>query len=252
MSVNVGVERCFAFINCQLQAGREPESPGAAAARWFITLSRQSASGAHATGETLAKILQSRMPPGPAPWTVFDRNLVERVIEDHHLPRRLEKYMPEDRVTEITDIMDELFGLHPSSWTLVHQTSETILRLAQLGCCILIGRAAPAVTGRLEHGFHVRLIGSLEKRIERMMHFEELDRTAARKRIEKEDRARERYVRKYFRVNVNDPLRFDLVVNTDYFTAQDVAEVIAEAFLRRVRNGEPPVRTATRDNPLPR
>jgi hypothetical protein len=41
--------------------------------------------------------------------------------------------MPEDRVSDLTDLIDEMFGLHPPFWTLVNQTAETILRLAEQG-----------------------------------------------------------------------------------------------------------------------
>ena len=57
-------------------------------------------------------------------------------------------------------------GLHPSSWTLVQQTNATILQLAQMGNVILVGRGATVITSKLNNVFHVRLVGSLEKRIE--------------------------------------------------------------------------------------
>lgn len=236
--MNIGVERCFSFINAQLSSAGRVTYLGQAAAPWFVTIARQSGCGAHVTGAKLAEILQAHCPAGPAPWTVFDRNLVEKVIEDHHLPKRLEKFMPEDRTTEIADIMDELFDLHPSSWTLVHKTSETILRLAELGNCILIGRAAAIVTGKLEHGLHVRLIGSPEKRVERMIQFEELDRTVARSLVAEQDRARQRYVWKYFHQDITDSLLYHLVINTDAFSCEQAAHLIAEGLINLTRCGK--------------
>ena len=97
-----------------------------------VAISRQSASGAHAVGEKLAWYLQPYELPGARQWTVFDRNLVEKVLEDHHLPERLARFMPEDATSHINDIMEELFGLHPAPEILVQQTSETILRLAKM------------------------------------------------------------------------------------------------------------------------
>ena len=65
-----------------------------------------------------------------------------------------------------------------------------------------------------------------------MMHFEELSRTAARARVRREDLARERYVKKYFRETINKPLRFHLVINTDKFSDEEAAHVIAEGLLQ--------------------
>lgn len=236
--MNIGVERCFSFIHAQLGSAGRVTYLGPTGPRWFVTIARQSGCGAHVTGAKLAELLEARCPAGPAPWTVFDRNLVERVIEDHHLPKRFEKFMPEDRTTEIADVMDELFDLHPSSWTLVHKTSETILRLAELGNCILIGRAAAIVTSKLEHGLHVRLIGSPEKRIERMMHFEEIDRAAARALVAEQDRARQRYGWKYFHKDLTDSLLYHLVINTDLFSCDQAAHLIAEGLANLMRCGK--------------
>ena len=81
--------------------------------------------------------LQARDPKASPPWTVFDRNLVAEVLQEHHLPERLAGSMPEDRVSEIADTLDELFGLRPSSWTLVRKTADTILHLAEIGNVIV-------------------------------------------------------------------------------------------------------------------
>jgi cytidylate kinase len=242
MSTNVGLDKCFTFIHAQLQPGGKESPLGAGAPpRRFVTLSRQAGCGAHVTAEKLAELLEAQQPGGPCPWTVFDRNLVEQVLEDHHLPKRLEKYMPEDSTSEIADIMDEVFDLHPSSWTLVHKMSETILRLATLGNCVLIGRGANVITAKLEHGLHVRLIGSLEKRAERLQRFQQLTRREALALAEQQDRARNNYVKKYFGRAIDDPSLYDLVINTDSFSCDEAAALIALAVLKGapIRRAEP-------------
>jgi len=116
MTIETGLERCQAFINCQLQPpGKERLVPRGAVKWRAVTISRQSGSGGHAVASRLAEYLQARETGGRCPWTVFDRNLVEKVLEDHHLPKRLARFMPEDRISEISDTMDELFGL-PGRW----------------------------------------------------------------------------------------------------------------------------------------
>ncbi len=232
MSTNIRLDSCLSFINSQFLPGTRAEPP--AAVRRFVTISRQAGSGAHSVAELLVDYLRAHAPSTPHPWTVFDRNLVETVLADHHLPKRLEKYMPEDRITEIADIMDELFGLHPSSWTLARKTSETMLRLAELGYCILIGRGAPGVTAKLPYGLHVRLIGSLERRVERMQQLENLSRKEAEELVAREDRGRHRYMQKYFHKSVDDPLLYHLIINTDFFSMEEAAQMIGSAVLQHV------------------
>jgi cytidylate kinase len=232
MNSAISFDKCLAFINCQMQPAERP--PGAKPARPLklaVTLSRQTGSGALLVAERLAQLLQERAPAEACAWTVFDRNLVQKVLEDHRLPKQLAQFMPEDRVSQFADMMQELLGLHPPSSTLVSQTTETILKLADLGNVILVGRGAHVITSKLSHVFHARLIGSLEKRAQRVQEHLHLDREAALAFIEKEDRGRERYLRIHFQANINDPLLYHLIINTDRMRCDDAAHMIADAAL---------------------
>lgn len=217
-----GLEHCHTFINCQLdpdQAGRgglnRPLRPA-------VTLSRQAGCGALVVAQKLAAILQRDLPADEPPWTVFDRNLMDKVLEDHNLPARLAKFLPEDRATELQDITHELFGLRPPSWTMIQQTSETILKLAELGHVILIGRGANVITSRLPHVIHVRLVAPLETRIQHCQESYDMTARAARDFCRREDDGRRRYLKKYFQANVDDALLYHLSINTG-FTSYDVA-----------------------------
>ena len=81
-----------------------------------VTISRETGAGA----VTVAGLLAERLQKGTsAKWAVFDRNLVERVIEDHEMPVRMRRFLPEDSQSAIASAVEEIFGLHPSVWTLV-------------------------------------------------------------------------------------------------------------------------------------
>jgi hypothetical protein len=164
---------------------------------------------------------------------VFDRNLVERVLEDHHLPQRLAKFMPENQASEISDTIDELCGLHPPSWLLVRQTAETILRLAKLGNVIIIGRGANIITAKLKSVFHVRLVASLEARVRHIEEKDRLDRKAALEFIHREDRGRKRYLKKHYQKDINDPLLYHLTINTDLINYERAARLIADTPMQK-------------------
>lgn len=231
MNPEIALERCQAFINCQLQPGHVPALSGDGQHLRAVTISRQTGSGGHTVAEQLAALLQAQEPAGGRPWTIFDRNLVERVLEDHHLPNRLARFMPEDRVLEISDTMDELFGLHPPSWILVRKTAETILRLAGLGNVIIIGRGASIITSKLAHVVHVRLVGSLARRAEYMARVNGCSLKEALKFVRREDLGRRRYLRKYFQKDIDDPLLFHLIINMDSVSAETAARMIAAALV---------------------
>ena len=107
------------FLLHRLPTGSPRQRPLAALKlRPAITLSRQTGSGARAIAGGTRRFLQSH-DTVPCPWTVFDKSLVEKVLEEHKLPKETARFMPEDRVSAIQDAVEELLGLHPSSRTLV-------------------------------------------------------------------------------------------------------------------------------------
>jgi len=229
MNSQPGFEKCVSFIASQFLAGTEQ----APSNKLAITISRQSGSGGHAVAEHLVHYMNTNAPRGELPWMAFDRNLVEQVLEDHGLPHYLSRLMPEDRISDLTDMLHQMFGIHPPFYTLVHQTSETILRLANQGNVILIGRGANLVTNKLRHVFHVRLVGSLKKRVAHMQEIRGVDSKAALEIVEREDRGRQRYVKKYFSEDVDNPLIYDLVINTDLVSYEQTARMIGDAVLHR-------------------
>jgi cytidylate kinase len=232
--MEAGVQQCLSFIQCHLQPGREVALSNEPR-RWrAVTIARMSGSGGHAVAERLAEFLQTLAPAG-CPWTVFDRNLVEQVLADHHLPARLAKFMPEDRVSAVQDAMDELLGTHPPQEKLVHKITETVLRLAELGNVILIGRGATLITSRLNYAFHVRLVGSEEKRVRHMQELLPLGEKEARAFVRAEDRGRRRYTKRYYGRDVDDPLLYHLMINTDLVDYDAAARIIGTAMFAQRR-----------------
>jgi cytidylate kinase len=234
MIESAGLEHCLSFINCQLRDGGKSGTQAESGIRHAVTISRQAGCGALAVAQKLAEYLQSRSPKDACPWTVFDRNLMDKVLEDHNLPTRLARLLPEDTISKIDDILAELFDVRPSVETMVRQTTETVLRLAGLGNVILIGRGGNVITAELPHMLHVRLVAPLEKRVEyshREYHKYNLTLDQARKFCLNEDRGRERYLKKYFNTDINDSLLYHMIINTGLVNYDDAAKLIGDAVL---------------------
>jgi cytidylate kinase len=235
MNTRIGLDRGISFIESHLHGDTHPHAQHyvSETKRDVVTISRQAGSGAAEIAAKLGELLQANEPQTTPPWTVFDRELVEKVLEQHHLPKELSKYMPENYINEFEGTLDELFGLHPASWILVRQTGETILRLATMGSVILIGRAANVITAKLPQAFHVRLAGSVEKRAARIQESQHLDRKEALAFISKADAGRRRYLKRYYKKDIDDPLLYHLVINTDLFNFNEAARLIFNAIVSR-------------------
>ncbi len=199
----------------------------------FVTISRECGTYGTTIAGLLVEHLSKHERHGEMSWTVFDRELIRKVIEEHKFPARFESYFAESSVPRIRDILEELFGLHPPKETFVFCMSKTILHLASLGHVILIGRGANIVTRKLPNGMHVRLVGSFERRLAHMKEYLNLGEKDAREYIIKEDEDRRAYVKRYFQKDISDASLYDLVINTDRVSLQEAVMIIGNMVLMR-------------------
>jgi cytidylate kinase len=194
-----------------------------------ITISRQAGSGAKPVCEKLVNIMDEYSEPEGVKWAYFDRNLIEKVLEDHNLPKQISEFMEEGKYKHLSSVVNELLGLKPAEWTIIHKTTDTILQLARMGSVVIVGRGANIITSKLNNAFHVRLVASMEKRIEYMQSLMKFTEKEALNYIKKEDENRKKYLKSYFDVDADDPLLYHMVVNTDLLTHKGAAYLIAEA-----------------------
>jgi len=193
----------------------------------FITLSRQAGAGAETVAHLLAEKLNANLPKDAQPWTVFDKNLITKVLEDADLPQEIAKHVQEDKDTTVKALVGELLGLHPSMWTIFHHTSDTILKLARLGRCIIVGRGAEIITAKLPGGTHIRLVAPEATRLAHLKKHFGLDDKAAAKYLHEHDEGRRRYVKTNFDKNIEDPLLYHAILNTGLLTFPQTADLIA-------------------------
>ncbi|MDE2222862.1 MAG: cytidylate kinase-like family protein [Candidatus Omnitrophica bacterium] len=196
--------------------------------RWerpFVTVSYELGACAKSILTSLQEYLTRKERRRTGIWQLFDGNLLEEVINDHQLSSDVLPYLG-TAASELEDIIEEVIGLHPSRHVLVHKMNKTILRLSQRGYVILVGRGANVVTGQMPRGVHVRLIGSVDRRVRYLMEYYKIGEGQAKQYIIREGRKRREYYRKYFHQDINDPRLYDLIINTDKLSVQDIIGMI--------------------------
>ncbi|MCX6897528.1 MAG: cytidylate kinase-like family protein [Verrucomicrobia bacterium] len=234
MQMRIPTEVCRSYIDCQAKRAervawerREKESLP------VVTISRQAGAGGFTLAQKLAQYLQQHDQRAACPWTVFDKQLVQKVLEDHKLAGSVARFMPENKYSEIRDTVEELLGLHPARWTLVEKTSETVLHLAQMGNAVLVGRGANVIIGFVPNAVHVRLIGSVEKRVRTCQEYYNFSPEQAAEYVKQTDQGRIHYLRHHFDKNIDDPSLYHLVINTDVITPDEAAAIIGKLVLDR-------------------
>lgn len=227
------LDKCRAYLSSVFaMTPAERASENRRLRRTAVTFSRLCGARAKGIAGALAEHLSDRQGVLQCPWTVFDDNLVRQVLEDHDLPNRLAKFMPEDVPHLIDDALSEIFGARPSDWALFQHTVDTIYRLASLGRVIVVGRGANIITRSMPSVLHVRLVGSAERRAAHLSRTLEIEGDAAWARMQRTDRARRRYVVAHFDRDIDSVLEYDLVLNTDQLSNEEAVRAIASLVLR--------------------
>lgn len=196
-----------------------------------VTLSRQEGSRGHAIADALALWLKENDRKATGDWTLFDRDLIAKVLDEHDLPGETAKHMPEDQVSEWNSIIGDLLHRHPPHWELFQITCQTILRLAHIGHAIIVGRGGNLLTAHLPYSVHVRLIGTPTTRAAHAAAGRGVSEDEARRQIDSEDKARARYIKSHFDENIDDPLLYDLILSTDRISNETAAKLIGERVL---------------------
>jgi cytidylate kinase len=243
---NINFEKCLSYINSNvateaytdskvrsktfLRSSDASECKIHPAAKPSITMSRMCGAGGSTVASQLVDFLQSHTLANRQ-WTIFNRNLIEKVLEDHHLSKRISEIFPEGHKSSFAATIEKMRGLHSPNATLVKQTAETVWNLATSGYVILIGRAANVITQKLDNVFHVRLVGSLKNRIVRVVEVHEMSRTNAREFIKSQDKERQHYVKEYFDREIDDPLLYHIIINTDEISYENAARLIGKAVI---------------------
>jgi cytidylate kinase len=245
---NINLANCLSYIDSSAASEAYPKSSAAAkggiaaasdakihpSSKPAISISRMCGAGGRTVASELAEYLQAHTVAGRQ-WTIFDKNLIEKVLVDHHHSRRIAEFLPEDHKSLLAELIENMRGLHPPTSTIVKQTVETVWNLAAGGFVILVGRAANVITEKMPNVFHVRLVGSLEGRIARVEEVYEMGRMDAREFIKKQDAAKRHYMKEYFGREIDDPMLYHMIINTDKISYANAARLVGDAVISRFK-----------------
>jgi hypothetical protein len=185
----------------------------------FVTISRQAGAG----GRTLAWALADRLnalDPGERPWTVWDRELVEKVAREEHIPVTLIESLELEgpRRNAFQDFLASLSARNDPAdldeFQVFRRVANTVRALARAGRTIIVGRGGVYATADLAGGVHVRLVAPLQGRVAHMagvLNFSERDAASEVRRI---DRYRETFHRRYWPDKALLPEIFTITLNT--------------------------------------
>jgi cytidylate kinase len=111
----------------------------------------------------------------------------------------------------------------------VLRTEQVIKETAAHGGGVILGRAAQIVLAGDPGALHVRLDGPRRRRLANVRETAELSTPDAERLLDDNDRARNAYVKHFYRADPSDPALYDLVIDSTRLTATACVDIIATA-----------------------
>lgn len=200
---------------------QEPKTAENEKSAWdkaHITISRAYGARGYRIGELIAKTLH---------WKVYSRKLVEHISDTANLREQIIKEFDEKKHNvSISQIIFDPQAF--SSDKYYRHLLQVILAIVQHGQAVIVGRGANFVATS-EPGLHVRVTASFESRVHRYANKQKVPYKEARKKVESVDRERAHYIKYYFHKDIEDPHFYDLVINVEHYSNEQVAEMIIHA-----------------------
>ena len=199
-----------------------------------ITFSREAGIGCLFIAYSLVDYLKTFQKDQSLDWGVFDKNLIEKVLEEHKLPSELRKYLEDsEKASNWQGFMNEIFGIHPSILSMQKKIFETIHDLGTIGNVIIIGRGGSFITKDLKNSLHIRLIAPEDFRVRNVMNLYDKTKTEAVNFVKNEDINRKKFVKELFHQDVDNCLNYHITLNTEKFSENELARIIGDAVIAK-------------------
>jgi cytidylate kinase len=108
---------------------------------------------------------------------------------------------------------------------------SVIKELAESNSIIIQGRGSQFILKNYPDALHVLITAPLATRINRVMNSERLEEKEAKQEINRYDSSRHEFIKRYFKADLEDPINYDLVINTEHIRYEDAASTICDVFL---------------------
>ena len=104
--------------------------------------------------------------------------------------------------------------------------TEILKSLAEEESCVVAGRSGFYVFRNHPNHLNILIQATMPYRIQRVMRKQNMTEAEARMTIEKVDKMRENYVKKYTKTSRYDTRNYDLVICADGKTEEEIVELI--------------------------
>lgn len=192
----------------------------------------------HSGGGELARRVAEALDYG-----VFGRELIDQIEHEHGVQRSLLEGLDE-RVRGLIDryVRDSVRRDSFTESRYLAHLVRTLRTLSERGMVVVLGRGATLLLPP-ERTLRVLVVAPRAFRLERLQRTEGAPPSGAEERLDREDREREAFLRHHFGAGANDPLHYDLVLNTGALGLEGCARIVLDALEDRFPAARRPAST---------
>ena len=204
--------------------------------KFVITINRELGSGGRTVGRKLAEKLGVKF---------YDKALIKALEEKYHLTvEEIERLKGQkhnwwadfERVVGIGPGMTANYYLSQkgdesgllTTKEMFKAETEILKGIAEERSCVVAGRSGFFVYRYHPNHLSILIQASMEHRVERVARKQNMTEDEARKTIERVDKMRENYVKKYTGTSRYDTRNYQLVISADGKTEEEIADIIMQ------------------------
>ena len=206
-----------------------------------VTIRGQLGSGAPEIGKEAATRLHA---------DYVDREIIAEVAARLHRQEQdvLAKEMPPSNLLgRIAEALEHSYGFdvgfegaYLPSWqiplndTRYFQALETVVKeLARKQSLVLRGRGSQFILKDFPGAVHILVVAPFKVRLKRVMENFQLNQEDAKREMERFDKSTREFIKRYFKAEMEDPVHYDVVINTERLSFQAAASLVVNATLAK-------------------
>jgi len=192
-----------------------------------ITIERRYASGGHEIGKKLAEALG---------YKLYDRNILLQAAQTLEIPfyniEALEESSPGNILMNLSKT--PLGGLSgnknlPLADQLFLEEKRIVEKAAEEGNCVIVGRASGYILKERKNSLHVFIYADHEKRLQRAIEREGIQKSEAESAMKKNDKRRKNFYNALTTHEWGDPKNYDLYMNAGNLGIDQCVRILMEA-----------------------
>jgi cytidylate kinase len=207
----------------EVKASARPPQPGP-----VITVSRQRGSGGSIVAERLAELTG---------FSHINRYIIDQISRETGVQKRLVESLDETFRSSFQLWVDGILrGRIVDSSDYMQSLVKIIGAVSKHGKVVIVGRGANFIVDS-SNSFNVRIVADLEFRVNSLMERRGMSPEDARKEIADNDNQRRKFIKNHFNKDIDDPLAYDLTINSTRQEFDKIAAMIIAAYPLKLLGG---------------